>query len=445
MNQVSTDAPAPAQKFYRGKPENQRDRSATHQPFPKKGPKAPKAKPPATLPPPTQKAANVGGTISTTNPAESSLFAESLDVSEEQARTTFTPSMPSFVSICRQTYSEIVTDDPSLEKKLLPEYLTYYGVSMLWFRMITLKQKNSQPLTPVENALLDQIATASFSIPEPLLLQLRAIGNVVTRTGQHLYPEFPSLPARVIANQGGYYGTLSLPAPDTDDTRHTLYEEIPCLGVAAYAVRQSVSNAQPGIYQSAVTLNGQQPNSNLLGFGPLGYRRPEAKNIAFDQGINENDFPSYPRNTAVNFGFLMAISNALANTRTFKVSNVVFTTLTEIGAISQTIIQHPLLSPDEDDTTSAINGEVKPTSLTREPAAIFGSGLFFLPQLMKESRNDNHRSWSMFAVTPPEWIANRNIRRNLPAPYGHRVFSSVSKRCDAFRINIIKTLVLTKR
>lgn len=67
--------------------------------------------------------------------------------------------------------------------------------------------------------------------------------------------------------------------------RDTLYEELPCLGVLAHAVQQSVSNAAAGPYKSILTYDGQQPTENLPGFRPLGYRRSEAKNLAASVGI----------------------------------------------------------------------------------------------------------------------------------------------------------------
>jgi len=100
------------------------------------------------------------------------------------------------------------------------------------------------------------------------------------------------------------------------------------------AVRAAISNANPGPYQSQVQYQGLQPNRNLLGFRPLGARRQEPKNLAFDSDITEVDFPSYPPTTGFNFRFLTAISNTIAGTKTIKNTEVVFTTLTEVGAQS---------------------------------------------------------------------------------------------------------------
>lgn len=257
------------------------------------------------------------------------------------------------------------------------------------------------------------------------------------------YQSFHQCQAEVIQQQGGYYGNLVAPGPDTDDGMHNLYEEIPCLGVLAYAVRQTVSNAAPGPYQSTITFDGQQPNENLLGFRPLGHRRNEAKNLAASVGITDATFPSYPNNLAVNLEFLMAISNILANTKTFKNTPVVFSTLTEIGAQSQTIIERPVLMPN--DRTPGVKCELRTTSLSKDADCIFGSGIFFCQQLIKESLDNDQRSWSMFPIVPGEWIENRNERRNLPLQYLQDVFSALSQRAASYRLNIIKQVVTTKR
>lgn len=120
-----------------------------------------------------------------------------------------------------------------MSKVILPEYLDYYATALLWMRIVTLKQNNSQPLTTQEQDLLSMIQSTAFIVPEPILLQLRQIGNITASTKQHLYPQFPPLPIAVIAGHGGYYGELVTPG---DDNIHNLYEELPCLGVLSEAV-----------------------------------------------------------------------------------------------------------------------------------------------------------------------------------------------------------------
>lgn len=84
-------------------------------------------------------------------------------------------------------------------------------------------------------------------VPEPIFLQLRQLGNIVTSTKQHLYSEFPALPYHVVQGNGGYYGPLVAPGSNTDDNIHNFYEEIPSLGVTSEADRASISNQQAGL------------------------------------------------------------------------------------------------------------------------------------------------------------------------------------------------------
>ncbi|KAJ8978102.1 hypothetical protein NQ317_018968 [Molorchus minor] len=246
------------------------------------------------LPKPTQLHGTSKVSMSTASPADSSIFSTGISVRENVARCTFAPSTPALIEISRQTYSELITDDPSLSKIVLPEYLDYYSTAMLWFRILTLKAKNSQALTVQEQETLELIQTSSFLLPEPILLQLRAIGNIVTSTKQHLYPEFSPLPSEVIAGFGGYYGQLVPPAaaapvavhgaatpppPVVDNMLHNLYEEIPCLGVVAEAIQASIGDVPPGRYQSRVVFQAHTSPT------PLGHRRNEAKNLAIENNI----------------------------------------------------------------------------------------------------------------------------------------------------------------
>lgn len=458
MEQVNNANPNPTQRpprVYRGKPENQKDPNAIHQaPSRSQNPgqsqqgRQNSANIPRKLNPPTHRAANDAAkpTVSSTNPAEGSVFTSEISVRETRQRQTFQPSAPAAIEISRQTFAEMLTDDPQLSKVLLPEYLDYYTTALLWLRFTNLKQKNSQPMTQTEQDLLTLTQTTSFCVPEPLALQVRQIGNLQTMTKQHLYPEFPELPVEQINGQGGYYGAIQLPGPDVDNSIHNLYEEIPCMGVTSEAVRQSISEAAPGNYVSQLNINADNPvNQNLLGYRPLGIRRPEAKNLAFNNGITADEFPSYPAGTGFNFEFLQAISNQLARSSTFKNNDIVFCTLSEIGAQSQIIISRPVVQLGRTN----LRGETRPTSLTQETPSHYGSAVFFDSQLIKTPGvNNAHNTWCCVNVhggIPNAWIHNRNERRNLPIQYHQEVFQAISLDAMTYRINIIKQLVTTKR
>lgn len=452
------EQPSETRRQYRGKPENQKDKNAVHVPplqVKKNGPKPRPTHPGLNKPTRLHDTSHVQ--VTTKSPFDDSVFAQGFTVNEVGNRTTFTPSAPAMIEISRGVFTELVTDDPNLQKLILPEYVDYYATAMLWFRITSLKAKNSQPLTSEEQDLLTILQTTSFCVPDPIALQLRTLGNLETVTGQHLIPEFPPLPTTTIQSIGGYFGLFSSPEPPADrqdlaahqarlnqmDNLHLLYEELPCLGVLAHAVTQTISNQPPGPYTSPLTYNQQQPNKNLIGFRNLGYRRAESKNFAIEHGITENNFPSYPSNTAVNIEFIIALSNVLAKTRTFKISEIIFPTLAEIGSQAQIVTTTPEPTPGQ----TCIAGEIRPDSLIKEKESTFGMSVFFLPNMFKISIGPtNHTSWCLFDSPPATWIENRNRRReNLPLQYRQRVFSTVSQYGLAYRMNILKSLVTTPR
>ncbi|XP_036141519.1 uncharacterized protein LOC118645133 isoform X2 [Monomorium pharaonis] len=179
----------------------------------------------------------------------------------------------------------------------------------------------------IERDVLLMLDQSAFSIPEPIMVQIKVIGNTQTMTKEHLHPEFPELPTQQIAGFGGYYGRIN------EDT-HNLYEEIPCMGVLSEAVRHSISNEPPGPYASSLAEENLTPTSNLLGFQNLGSRRNKAKNLAFHAGITNNEFPSYPPNTGINLNLLQAISAQLSHTKTFRVQTIAFGNLSESGLLA---------------------------------------------------------------------------------------------------------------
>ncbi|KAG5871366.1 hypothetical protein JTB14_019763 [Gonioctena quinquepunctata] len=210
--------PNPAQqqpnppRAYRGHPSKQRNPQAPNswkesnptRNTPASQPNRPQR--PLALNKPTQVHNNVNPLLTSGNPADGSVFTAEVTVRETVSRMTFSPSTPALIEVARQTLCEMVTDDPQLSKTLLPEYFDYYATALLWLRITNIKQKNSQKITETESDMLVLTRTTAFCAPEPLVLQYKQIGNIVTMTKQHLYPEFPPLP-EVPINNGGYWHT----------------------------------------------------------------------------------------------------------------------------------------------------------------------------------------------------------------------------------------------
>ncbi|XP_018400806.1 PREDICTED: uncharacterized protein LOC108778191 [Cyphomyrmex costatus] len=372
------------------------------------------------------------------DPAKNSIFASvAMSLEEVNLYKRITPSAPTLMDISRRVYFDLFLYDLNVRKKILPEYLDYYSTSLLWFRIVSLKMKHFQPITPEERDLLLILQQFSFTIPEPILLQLQVFGSVQTRTGEHLYPWFPKLPTSQIGEYGGFYG------PVTKDN-HNLYEEIPCLGVLSEAVRQSISDAPPGQYASSLNTDELTMTENLLGYFPLGIRDNEAKNIAFDAGIKVDLFPSYPYNTGMNLKLIMSISNIIAQTKVFELFTVNFNDLAKEGSVIQTVMVHPI-SPKIRGQQEK-HGKLQVTSLMSEYFSLT-AGIVFCPQLWKKgSTKTSAKSWSCAVPVNKTWITNRNERRTtLPVQYRQEVFKLTPEFGQSYRSQVIKFLIMKKR
>ncbi|CAH0394710.1 unnamed protein product [Bemisia tabaci] len=191
-------------KPYYGKPSNQKDPKAIAVQPPAKNKKAPKPKPdlPKTLPGPSA-LSEKPSPMKTSNPADETLFNNGLSVREVSSHTTFTPSLAPAIEIARDSYAEILTDNAQLGKVLLPEYYDYYSTSMLWLRVIHLKLKNGQQITPAEHDLNpDSASSLVLTYQNHCSCTAVLLGNIETVTKSHLYPQFPPLPEQVIGTSG---------------------------------------------------------------------------------------------------------------------------------------------------------------------------------------------------------------------------------------------------
>lgn len=334
-------------------------------------------------------------------------------------------------------FSEFLADDANIQKTLLPEYVDYYSTAMLWFRMISLKIKLNQGITQTERDVLLMLDQSAFALPEPLMMQIRMLGSIQSPTKEHLKPTFPELPVQQVEGYGGYYGVLN------QDT-HNLYEEIPCLGVLAEAVRNSLSNAPSGPYRSSLATNELALNENLLGYRNLANHRNEAKNLAFDTGITPDHFPEYPQGSGINLGLLQAISAQLAQTKTFRVQTIAFNVMAESGSVIQICLQHP---EENGGDNLEKRGEVSVQSVAQLPDSSNGASIVFCPQMLKTEQTPAASiRWACASPVPQSWINNRNDRRNnLPEQYRCRVFRSISQHCRQYRVAVLRQMVLTKR
>lgn len=258
---------APRRRVYLGRPENRKDPQAVMA-QPPRNPPLTGARRKLALPAALNKPTNLPSAdrlaavqMNAEDPAKHTVFATGINVREVNNDTKVYPSAPAAIEISRITFREMITDDPHIQKSMTPEYLDYYTTAMIWCRLVTLKKAYNEVLTQEEEQLVRILENVNFSVPEPILSQLKIFGRTQTLTREHLRPQFPDLPTEVIRGFGGYFGAIS-------SENHNNYEELPCPGVLAEAVRQTVSDAGPGSYISSLQREGSIPNANLLGFRP---------------------------------------------------------------------------------------------------------------------------------------------------------------------------------
>ena len=93
----------------------------------------------------------------------------------------------------------------------------------------------------------------------------------------------------------------------------------------------------------------------------------------------------------------------------------------------------------------ALTDELHASCVNSKTPAVFGAGIFFCHQLIKESVDNVTTSWTLFPVIPRVWDENKNDRRNMPPEFHEEAFTIASQRAKPFRINVIKSLVKEKR
>lgn len=346
--------------------------------------------------------------------------------------TEFSPAMTSFIDVSRDAFALMRTKDAALQKSITPEVFDYYNTSLLWLRVVSLKLANRQTLTIEEETLVELMSETPLTVTDPIKLYLEGVGNVTPCEQSHLFPSFPPLPTNIINGRGGYYGNLNA------DT-HSLYEEVPCLGVLAEAVCQSVSNSPAGPYVSALS---PLANANLQGLRNLGLRRPEAKELAVSAGVTAAEFPSDVSNAAFNVQLVMQVSSYLSTTRTFKTHSVNYFHASPSGSLAQIISTSPQTHTGRDSLS-----EIGAASTAELPVADYGAAIVFGYCQLK--LDDGHpQNWACISPTtdhpvPHNWIANRNDRRNLPAEFTQRIFRVVSRPANTLRYSILQNLMLS--
>ena len=280
-------------------------------------------------------------------------------------------------------------------------------------------------------------------------MYLGQIGQYTDKMGKTTDLQIPQLPIALAQGMGGYH------APAVQDT-HTLFEEVPSLGIAADMVMSLCQEAPEPVQILVATPEGTVPNANLVGrFFPIGPRRPEIRQRLAGQGITPNHFPEYVRDTRFNLRYIKSISDMISGFTTFRNGKMCFPRLAASGGETQIVVTRP--TPGEDAHEVWTTRSVQATSVADSSTAVMGGSFMFGFQTYKEpgegqTASERHAKWCCLSPTvqqpwniPEEWIINRNEQRNLPPGIGTERFTTLTKRQDISREDIIRRMVKTTR
>ncbi|KAF6207353.1 hypothetical protein GE061_018594 [Apolygus lucorum] len=216
------------------------------------------------------------------------------------------------------------------------------------------------------------------------------IGEMVDAGGKTTELEIPPLPVAQAGGHGGYHAA----AEDT----HNLFEEVPCLGVAADAVMALQVQNQQANYRIGVPAGAMLTN-NLAGSAPLiAPPRDEIKRRLAGQGIMANAFPEFSVNTRLNVKYMRQISDIIGSFITFRNEKLVIDNMTNDGGDSQVIQTHPI---DQDQRCDAWNEDCRRTKIREHGSSSRhrSSGGFRLPDVQgTRSRSRRHSSKSILEL-----------------------------------------------
>lgn len=439
---------------YRGKPKNFDPSKAGQKRAPRSQPVGPKS---PLLPRPSHLDKKLEPTPQKNHDMlADSIFGSDVGVNPIVPHETFTPSLAKVIDICNSIYNQFPSEDKFLDRNFMQVEFQYYGVAMTWFRMLDIKVKQGrEALTPVEELVYNAMKDKEYSIPQPLYLYLVQLGTIHDKNGKTTELSVPPLPVTVIDNLGGYH------AAEINVDNHTLFEEVPSLGIIADVIMGLGSqNNEVAIPVRVGLPEGSVVTSNLLGYVPVApIRRPEIRQRLQGLGITEGQFREFAPGTRLSFPYLNSLSDKLAELKTFRMETVCIHNLTQSGSIIQSLKTKPLAT---DRTLPWSKTNVQVYTASHQSSAAVGAAITYGFQLFKEAGPENDQTlsaarWNCVTanpaanqdnpawVIPAQWIANRNARRQLPAHLQAEVFRSISMQQEYFMECITRKMIKTSR
>lgn len=368
-----------------------------------------------------------------------------------EPRQTFQANYAVLPALSLEIYREYQIDVMQIHQQLIKEELSYYATALLWLRLIHVKSKQQlYGLTEEEKKLHEDTENEVYNVPQPLYEYLASIGAIADKMGTLAYLNTPALPISCAGGFGGYHSEA------VNARTHTLFEEVPSLGIAGDMVMAASSNDNEPNQDFRVAFPKFATFSdNLVGRYPTtGPSSITIRKKLAGFGITQSSFDEYCKNTRFHRKYIRSISNLIGKWNTFKIERMCFRNSTSDGGMVQAITSKPNHGRP---AKNWISGTVQSYAPENSATAMFGAATVFLFQLHKEptpgddetQRNANwccaRRAGSEPWVIPPEWIRNRNERRDLPKFLRAQHFGSIPLRADIILQDTVRRMVRTRR
>lgn len=253
-------------------------------------------------------------TVTNESLVSESVFAVVSGFTPPNREIGFTPSSSGWTQVVDDAYAELRNDAKLQVSKELPiEAFRYYAASLFWLRAISLKLWQGRDLTPAEVDLQRVFEGKTLVVPDPIHMGLKAIGNVTTKNGEVLAPQFPDVPAATVDQ---IPGLIAIVNTDNDNT----YEDYPVVGVAYQGCFERAQGVTSRTYRSVVAPAGASANRNLQGFDTLKPVRQDCIAVLQDMGFGEDVRPRTIASTGINYNAMKVVSKVLSKTDTFKLN-----------------------------------------------------------------------------------------------------------------------------
>ncbi|KAL1454620.1 hypothetical protein WDU94_010836 [Cyamophila willieti] len=343
---------------------------------------------------------------------DDSIFGDGIIIHEVSPHESFNANYAPLAHLTEEIYDQMIVDEPDIGRLFTVEELSYYTTSMLWLRLISLKEKmNRSALTQHEKAVLKQISDRVFSLPGIISTYLQQIENITDSMGKVIEHRIPTLP--VIANgpYTGYHAQMC-----TVDM-FNIFSEIPTLGTAGIVMSLTSPLVAPEIVHHVFPIPGYLFNRNLAGnIFEIGTRSEDILTRLAEFGITPTHFPETVPNTRFNIDYIDRLSQMIGSLESFRIEKLVFNKLTTEGSDAQIVICEP--RPTEDADNNWLSCTVESSTAHQPATATIGASYAFGFNVRKANRENVGNDVANIAANycPVSRIDDPQVPNGIPLP-----------------------------